>query len=276
VRGLVRAGSPRAAALAALGAEAAPGDLKDAASVEAACRGATTVISTATSTASRRGGDSLETVDRTGQLTLVEAARRAGVRRFVYVSVSPNLPADNPLVRYKREVEAALRASGLGWTILQPSCLMEVWFSPAVGWDVAAGKVRVYGRGDAPISYISIGDVAELAVLAATRPEVEGRVLPLGGPAPVSQLEAVRIFEEAAGRRLKVQHLPVPVIRALSLLIRPFDPITSSLMALGAAVAGGDAIAMGTLLREFPVGLVSVHDFARTLRADVDAPRRRA
>jgi NADH dehydrogenase len=262
VRALVRPGSPREATLGGIGAEIAHGDMKDAASLEAACRDVATVVSTATSTKSRRGGDSLESVDRTGQLVLLDAARRAGVRRFVYVSLSPNLPANNPLVRYKHEVEAAVRSSGLAWTILQPSCFMEIWFGPALGWDVAGGKARVFGPGTAPVSFISALDVAEFAVLAATRPELQGRALPLGGPAPVSPLDAVAIFEEATGRRFKVQHVPVPVIKTMSLLLRPFDPITSSLMSLGAAVAKGDVIDMAQVRGEFPVKLVSVRDYA--------------
>jgi NADH dehydrogenase len=263
VRALVRPGSARETTVAGLGAEIAHGDVKDAASLEAACRDVATVVSTATSTRSRRGGHSLESVDRTGQLVLLDAARRAGVRRFVYVSLSPNLPANNPLVRYKHEVEAAVRSSGLAWTVLQPSCFMEIWFGPAIGWDVAGGKARVFGPGTAPVSFISALDVAEFARLAATRPELQGRALPLGGPAPVSPLAAVGIFEEATGRRFKVQRVPVPVIKTMSLLLRPFDPITSSLMSLGAAVAKGDAIDMTPVQREFPMKLVSVRDYAR-------------
>ncbi len=228
VRGLVRPGSARESALAALGVETAHGDLKDAPSLEMACRGVATVVTTATSTTSRRSGDNLRTVDLSGQLAVLEAARRAGVRRYVFVSASPNLPADNPLIRYKREVERAVRGSGLGWTILQPSCFMEIWFSSAVGWNIAAGRARVFGPGDAPVSYIAIGDVAEYAVLAATRPESVGRVLELGGPSPVSQRGAVRAFEEATGRRFRVSRMPELVVRTMSLLLRPFDPITSS------------------------------------------------
>src|SRR5688572_22733236 len=88
VRALTRAASD-AATVARLrdgGVEIVIGDLKDRPSLDAACRGADTVISTASSTLSRQDGDSIETVDRRGQLDLIDAAVAAGVRRFVLIS----------------------------------------------------------------------------------------------------------------------------------------------------------------------------------------------
>ena len=66
-----------------MGAEIVEGDLEDVASLDAACRGAGTIISTANAIASRRRGDSLEAVDRDGQLALLGAAARAGARRKI-------------------------------------------------------------------------------------------------------------------------------------------------------------------------------------------------
>ena len=79
VRGLVRPSSDpaRVEELQALGIETVPGDLKDPASLRAACAGVSTVLSTATSTISRGDGDSIETVDRQGQLSLVGSGQPA-------------------------------------------------------------------------------------------------------------------------------------------------------------------------------------------------------
>ena len=81
VRALVRPTSDpaRRAALQRFGAELVEGDLKEPASIARACAGIDAVISTASATLSRQSGDSIETVDRDGQLTLVDAARAAGV-----------------------------------------------------------------------------------------------------------------------------------------------------------------------------------------------------
>ena len=260
VRGLVRPGSPKEQALADRGVEVAHGDLKQPAGLEDACRGVETVISTASATISRRRGDTLKAVDRDGQLALVRAAVHAGVRRFVFVSVSPNLTSDCVLVRYKREVERALRDSGLEWTILQPSAFMEGWLGPPLGWEVEKGRARVYGPGEAPISYVSLRNVADFAVMAAHDSCMSGRAIPLGGPEPISQLQAVRIFESVTGRSFSVQRTSTVVPRLLSAVLRPFNPVISSLMGLAVQVSQGDRIDMGPLLAEFPVELTSVRE----------------
>src|SRR5438094_5691504 len=68
------------------GAEIVIADFKDPASLTAACRNIQTVVSTVSSTFSRQAGDSIDTVDRQGQIALIGAAKAAGVRRFVLVS----------------------------------------------------------------------------------------------------------------------------------------------------------------------------------------------
>ncbi len=89
-----------------LGATLVQGDVKDRASLDAACRGATAVITTASTTFSRQAGDSIRTVDQDGQQQLVDAAKAARVSRFVYVSYSHNIDVDCPLTTAKRTVEA--------------------------------------------------------------------------------------------------------------------------------------------------------------------------
>ena len=106
VRAMARTGSApdKVAALRSMGGATAIADLKDPASLARACEGVETVVSTASSTISRQEGDSMETVDRMGQLNLVEAAKHAGVSRFIYVSVPPRQPHECPLFSAKQEV----------------------------------------------------------------------------------------------------------------------------------------------------------------------------
>ena len=159
------------------------------------------VISTASSTLTRQSGDSIETVDRRGQLALVEAARAAGVEHFVFVSFRDNPSIRYPLTEAKREVEEALKKSGMGYTILQASYFMEVWLTPALGFDAANGKVRIYGEGSQPISWISYKDVAHAAAAAVGEPAARNRVVELGGPQALSPREVVRMFEAAGAAR---------------------------------------------------------------------------
>src|SRR3954465_5098012 len=83
VRGLVRVTSDPAMVerLRAIGVETVIGDVRDRDSLDAACRGVRTVVSTVTTTRSRQPGDSIEATDEAGQLALVDAARDAGAER---------------------------------------------------------------------------------------------------------------------------------------------------------------------------------------------------
>ena len=121
VRALVRpmAAAGKRAALQAMGVALVEGDLKDVASLARACAGIQAVISTASSTLSRQAGDSIETFDHDGQLALVDAARQAGVDRFVFVSFRENPQIQFPLTAAKRAVEQALKTSGMAFTIIQ-------------------------------------------------------------------------------------------------------------------------------------------------------------
>ncbi len=62
---------------------------------------------------SRQEGDSIESVDRQGQLALIDAAAAAGVKRFILVSF-PSVEVDFPLQSAKRAVEERLRRSFAG------------------------------------------------------------------------------------------------------------------------------------------------------------------
>lgn len=263
VRALVRSTSDPAKkeALQAMGAELVTGDLKDAASLAAACADVTTVISTATAIVSRQEGDSLQTVDMNGQLNLITAAQNAGVEQFVFVSVSGGLPANNPLVEAKRAVEQRLQASGMRYTILRPTNFMEVWLSPIVGFDAANASAVVYGSGDNKISWIALGDVAQFAVDSLTNPAAQNAVLELGGPAALSPLEVIALFEAASGRTFAVQPVPEEALQAQ--LAAATDPIQQSFAALILATARGDAIDMTATLQAFPLHLTSVEEFVR-------------
>ena len=263
VRGLVRATSDPDAVdrLKRLGVETVLGDLRDRASLDTACAGVETVVSTATTTRTRQPGDSIEATDEAGQLNLVDAARDAGVGRYVYVSYSQHIESDDPLTRAKRAVERRIRESGMRYTILRPSYFMEVWLSPFVGFDYANRKATLYGDGQRPISFISLGDVAEFAVRAVVSPEAANGAIELGGPEAVSPLEVVRIFEEQGGAPFEVQHVPEEALRAQ--LEGADDSLQKAFAALMLAYARGDEIPMADTLRQIRVPLTSVREYAR-------------
>jgi NADH dehydrogenase len=252
VRALIRptADAGRLARLRDHGAEFVPGDLKDRASLDAACHGAGTVITTASAMLSRQPGDSIETVDRRGQLDLIDAAEAAGVRHFVLVSFAP-FALDFPLQSAKRDVEARLQQSRMAYTILQPTCFDEVWLSPALGFDLPNAAVQIYGGGHHRISWISAHDVARFAVAALDTPRALNAVIRLGGPEALSPLDVVQLAERITGRRFAVQQIPESGLRAK--YESATDPMEKSFAALMLYYAAGDVIDMAAPLRLFQV-----------------------
>ena len=266
VRALVRetSDSEKVTRLRGVGAEIVVGDLKDRSSLEKACQGASAVVSTASSMLSRQEGDSIESVDRQGQLNLIEAAEKAGVRRFVLISF-PNVDVDFPLQSAKRAVEDRLRRGRMTYTILQPTFFTEVWLSAALGFDPANATAQIYGSGRNKISWISFQDVAQFAVAALDSPHATNAVIKLGGPDALSPLDVVLLAEQAVGKTLGVQHVPEEALRAQR--DSATDSLQQSFAGLMLYYAHGDAIDMTETLRAFPVPhLKSVREYLRAMQ----------
>jgi NADH dehydrogenase len=261
VTALVRdTGADKARALQAAGAKLATGDLKDRSSLEKALAGVDTVICTASSTLSRREGDSLDTVDNQGVQTLIDVAERKGVRRFIFVSFSRNLTVDTPLSRFKRAAEKRLESSKLDYTILLPSYFADVWLTPAVGFDVAAGKVRIYGDGTARGSYVTVDGVARALVACVDNPRARRQAIPVGGARPYSQLEVADLVERATGRKLEREHMTLEQIRAARAAAS--DPMQATFLGLFEGLAQGDVIPLDWT-RTLDVQPVSLEDWVR-------------
>jgi len=262
VRALVRpsADPAKLGKLREAGVTFSQGDLKSPSTLEAACRDVTTVISTASSTFSRQAGDSIQSVDELGQLNLIEAARTGGVRHFIFISFPP-MAEDFPLQQAKRRVEERLIGSGLNYTVLQPTFFMEVWLSPALGFDIAAAKARIYGAGRNQISWISFLDVAEFALASVENAAARNAVVELGGPEALSPLRVVKICEELVGRPFDVEHVSEEALRAQKAAAT--DPFQKSFAALMLSYAAGQPIEMRATLETFPVRLMSVRDYTK-------------
>ena len=265
VRALVR-GGPRhekAAPLISAGVELFDADLTKPGTLPAACASVETVLCTATSMPHGKD-DGLHRVDHDGALALIDCAERAGVQHFVYTSYSGNIREDSPLETAKRDCEKRLLASRMRATILRPSYFMEIWLSPVLGFDPASGRVRIYGAGDAKVSYISFHDVVSFALAVAANPSHPSAILEMGGPESLSQLDAVATFVQALGRKIEIDKLP---LAALEEQHRSPDPLQKTFAALMVGYTKGDTIP-GRLetARQYGVTLHSVSDYAATFR----------
>jgi NADH dehydrogenase len=262
VRALLRGDPtrPAAASLARAGVQFVSGDLSEPASLDGACAGVQTVVCTATSMPAA-GGDALQRIDLDGVTALIDAAERAHVARFVYLSYSGGITIDSPLARAKRTCEARLSSSAMQTIVLRPTCFMEVWLGPHLGFDAQNARARIYGDGTQGMRYVSALDVAAFAIAAATHLDPLRDVVEIGGPEAVTQLEVVRIFERRMGRSFALEHVPSAALEAQ---YRSDDPLQKTFASLMLACANGDPVPAALASAErYGVTLTPVETFAR-------------
>jgi uncharacterized protein YbjT (DUF2867 family) len=215
------------------------------------------------------GENDIQRVDENGMINLIDASKSAGVNHFIYTSIASSFDLEFPLSNAKRKVEKYLQKSGLIYTILRPCCFMEVWLSASAGFDAMNGKVNISGTGLNPLSYISIKDVAEFAIESISNPFLKNVAIDLGGPQNISQLDALKIFEEVLQKKIEVQHIPVDALQAQ--FDSSADPMQKSISGLMLCVAKGGGIDMKDILSRFNIELTSVKDFVYSV-AEIKLP----
>jgi uncharacterized protein YbjT (DUF2867 family) len=140
--------------------------------------------------------------------------RDAGVQRVVLLSSSsvPGGDLSNAVARYHIESEAAVKESGLAWTMLQPNSFMTntlQWLPQLEAGDVV--RAPFAGVRVATIDPADIGAVAARALVSADH---EGRSYRLSGPESLLPEDRLRILGEVLGRPLRFEAQPDDEARA--------------------------------------------------------------
>lgn len=230
VTALVRSPS-KAAALGPLGVRVIPGDLDDPTSLARAVEGQDVVFHVAGLVAAKREADFVR-CNRDGTASLLAAAARARVARFVYVSsMAAGGPAEKgrpltgsepprPVTAYGRSklaAEAAVTAGALPWVIVRPPTVygprdrevLKVF--RMARWGVAP----VFGDGSQELSAVHGGDLAGALVAAGTSPRTIGKVYYACHPEVVTSAEFVSAVGSAMGRRPRLVPIPPSLGRTL-------------------------------------------------------------
>lgn len=237
------------------------GDVQAPDSLEKALQGVDCVVSAVTGFGP--GGVGPWAVDYIGNLNLIRAAEATGVRRFVLLSMH-GVAAEHPmeLLRLKYRAEQALQASRLEWTIVRPTVFMELWIGIVGDPIVHSRTTAVSGRGDNPVNFVSVRDVASVVALALAEPRPRREFLEVGGPEDVSIKQPVRRIELAAGGRAKVRNVPIAAMRLAHRLIRPIRADIAGMIEAGITLETTDmSFDAANLRRRFPqLQLTSVAD----------------
>ena len=140
-----------------------------------------------------------------GELAMA-ACERAGVVRFVYHSVLHPHAEAMPHHWRKMRVEERLFASGLTYTILQPTAYMQ---NLAAAWPAIrdTGVLRQPYAPEARISLVDLADVAEVAARALLEPGHAYAIYELAGMPPLSQHDVAAVFSRSLGRPVRAEKL---------------------------------------------------------------------
>lgn len=214
----------RADRLERIGAEVIEGDVRDPAAARRAVAGVQTVVSAIHGFVGHRG-ISPASIDRDGNRNLVEAARAAGVKDMVLVSVEAAAP-DHPmdLMRMKYAAEQAVKGSGMAWTIIRPTAYMETWCEVLGRPLLETGATRVFGRGQNPINFVAASDVARLVELAVVDQRLRGETIGAYGPENLTASQFVEVFQSTTGARGKIGNVPRVAMRVAGALMPMINP----------------------------------------------------
>lgn len=197
------------------------GDLLVAGSLPSTLEGIDTIVSTVGMTTPVRGITPMD-LDYGGNLALLEAARAAGVGRFVYVSVAGvDRPGalDVPVVAAKARFEQALMASDMAWSIARPS---GFFWNYGIFLTTARkhSMIPIIGDGTARSTPVAEDD---LAAAIADRLEADGSVYSVGGPEDLSANEIAEMIHRVLAKRVRALHVPVSITRGAIAALRPFN-----------------------------------------------------
>lgn len=212
VRCLVR-GARRASFLKEWGAELALGDFSEPEALTEALKGVTAVIDAATA----RPADalSIRQVDWDGKVALIQAAKQAGVDRFIFFSIVDAEKYPNvPLMEIKRCTELYLAESGLSYTILRTAGFMQGLIGQYAVPILEKQAVWVMGNTSA-IAYMDTQDIAKFAIRALSLPETIGHTYPVVGPRAWEAAEIIRLCERLSGKESKITRMPLGLLRVV-------------------------------------------------------------
>ncbi|TMC88908.1 MAG: SDR family oxidoreductase [Chloroflexi bacterium] len=245
------------------GVEIVSGDLRDRASLASACQGIEQVLAAAHAL-DGKGDNNPRTVDDMGNRHLIDAAKAAGVKHFIFVSVQGASP-DSPLefFRIKYRTEEYLQASGLSFTILRPGAYMELW-AQLIGQPIREqGKTTIFGHGNNPINFVSVEDVARFVTITLDDARARNTVIEVGGPENLTMNQVAEIFERASGRQAKKRHIPLPMMRVMSILMQLINPTMGRLIRNGIFMDTANLrYDMADTARAFGIQLISLEEIA--------------
>ena len=244
IRALVRDPLRATSRLGACRCEMHVGDLRDPGVIEAAVRGVGAIVHLA-AIATERRGEKYEHVNAEATGRLLAAACLERVDRFIHLSMNgATRRSSSRFVRSKAAGEAAVRESGLQWTVFRPSLIFgpEDVFANALARLVrlmplvmplprVARDASDRRRGAARFQPVSVDDVARAVADALERRDSTRAVYAIGGPVALTLEQMMERVFLAMGVRRRIVTVPASVLRPIAQLaerVLPNPPVTTT------------------------------------------------
>lgn len=230
IRALVRRPA-RAPALRDLDAELVTGDLTESRELAGSARGCDAVIHLV-GIIREKGRATFEAIHVQGTEHVLQAAKDAGVRKFVHMSALGARPEGAAYHRTKFEAESRVKGSGLPYAVFRPAIIfgrdspvVQLWLR-MVRWSPV---IPVFGDGRYRLQLVALPDVAAAFVRAAEREDLRDATLELVGREMLAYDEILDAIAEAMRKRIRKWHIPLsfarPPIRIAAALRLP-SPVT--------------------------------------------------
>lgn len=191
------------------------GDVRDPATLAPATVGVDVVVSAVHGFTDPHRG-SLAAVDRDGNANLIEAAKAAGADLVLMSTVGAAADSPMELFRMKHAAEQHAAHSGIPTTIVQATAFLELWIDLLHQTAARSGRPLVFGRGQNPINFVSVADVAAVVDQAVVDPTTRGKTLQIGGPDDLTFDQLAQAVQTAAGRPGTPRHVPPVMLQLMA------------------------------------------------------------
>ena len=213
VRCLVR-NFKKASFLKDWGVELVYGDLTCPNTIPPCLKGITAIIDVSTGRSNEL--DSLRKVDWNGKLCLIEAAKAANIRRFIFFSAQNVEQFENiPLMKLKYGIERKLKESDIPYTIFRLTGfyqgLIEQYAIP-----ILENLPILVTNENTSISYMDTQDIAKFCLRTLQIPQTVNQTFFLSGLKSWVSSEIITLCEQLAGQTAKVQRVPLILIKLIS------------------------------------------------------------
>jgi uncharacterized protein YbjT (DUF2867 family) len=259
------------AEVAGWGAGLVEGDVADPASLGAAVAGCDIVIHLVAILTGPR--EDFDRVMEQGTRNLVDAAKAAGVRRFILMSALGTSDESRDLVPYyhaKWEMERAVRESGLERVIFRPSFVFGADGGALQQFSRIARLspvTPIVGSGERKLQPIWVDDVAAYFAAAVDEPAAANRTFELGGPDVVTWNEFWDRLKRSRGLRRPTLHIPTSIMRAQATVLErlPRPPVTRDQLTM--LEAGDNIVTDTSAVETFKLPLVPLDEQLRRAAA---------